>query len=125
MRSPTRALRAGVTSGALLSISLVAQAQPAAVPAFTLKQVGTNVWAAFDNPAAKSASSSANGGFVIGDDGVAVIDTFNNAEAARQLLAEIRRRTALPIKFVVDTHHHPDHVAGNGVFAETGATILA
>ena len=125
MRSTLRALCAGVMSYALLSVPVVAEAQLPATPAFTSKQVGAGVWAAFDNPAAKSASSSANGGFVIGDDGVAVIDTFNNAEAARQLLAEIRRRTSLPVKFVVNTHHHPDHVAGNGVFADTSATILA
>ena len=120
-----RVLCAAVTSCGLLSMPHTARAQRAAVPPFTLKQVGANVWAAIDNPAAKALSASSNGGFVIGDDGVAVIDTFNNAEAARQLLAEIRRRTTLPIRFVVNTHHHPDHVAGNGVFADTGATILA
>ena len=101
-----------------------APAQGATVPAFTLKQVGSNVWAAIDNPAAKGVAS-ANGGFVIGDGGVAVIDSFTSAAAARELLAEIRRRTALPIKFVVNTHYHADHVAGNGVFADAGASIVA
>jgi len=125
MRTTTRVFCAAVTSWGLFSLPHAAQAQRAAVPPFTLKQVGANVWAAIDNPAAKAQSASSNGGFIIGDDGVAVIDTFNNAEAAKQLLAEIRRRTPLPIRFVVNTHHHPDHVAGNGVFADTGATILA
>ena len=102
----------------------VAQAQGTAVPAFTLKQVGTNVWAAIDNPAANGVASS-NSGVVIGDDGVVVIDSFTSAAAAKELLAEIRRRTNLPIKFVVNTHHHVDHVAGNGVFADAGAAIVA
>ena len=41
------------------------------------------------------------------------------------LLATIRKRTSAPIRFVIDTHYHPDHVAGNGVFADTGAIVLA
>ena len=65
----------------------VAQAQSTPVPSFTLKQVGANVWAAIDNPAAKGVAA-ANGGFVIGDDGVAVIDSFASANAAKELLTE-------------------------------------
>jgi cyclase len=61
---------------------------------------------------------------VIGDDGVTVIDTFVNPAAAKQLLAEIQKLTKLPVRFVVNTHYHLDHVAGNGVFAETGALII-
>jgi glyoxylase-like metal-dependent hydrolase (beta-lactamase superfamily II) len=93
-------------------------------PPFTLTHVGSNAWAAIDNPKAK-APSGANAGFVIGEGGVVVIDTFANIEAAEQLLAEIRRRTALPVKFVVNTHYHLDHVAGNGVFVDAGAVLLA
>lgn len=99
-------------------------AQRSAEPPFTLKQVGANVWAAIDNPKA-AAPASANAGFVVGDDGVVVVDTFWTEDAARQLLSEIRQRTKLPVKFVVNTHDHIDHVAGNGVFAKSGAAILA
>ena len=102
----------------------VGQAQSTPVPSFTLKQVGANVWAAINNPAAKGVAG-ANGGFVIGDDGVAVIDSFVTANAAKELLAEIRQRTNLPIKFVINTHYHADHVGGNGVFADAGASVLA
>jgi glyoxylase-like metal-dependent hydrolase (beta-lactamase superfamily II) len=77
-----------------------------------------------DNPKAAN-PASANAGFVIGDDGVVVIDTFFTEDAARQLLAAIQGRTKLPIKYVVNTHYHIDHVAGNGVFAKTGTAILA
>lgn len=95
---------------------------PAQELTFTLTEVGANVWAAIggSNPAAAS-----NAGFVIGDDGVVVIDTFASTTGAKQLLAEIRRRTKLPVRFVVNTHHHLDHVAGNAVFIETGAVVLA
>ena len=40
-------------------------------------------------------------------------------------MSEIRRRTKLPVKFVVNTHYHADHVAGNRVFADAGATVIA
>ena len=123
MRTTIRVF-AVVTSCALLWMAAVGQAQSTPVPSFTLKQVGANVWAAIDNPAAKGVAG-ANGGFVIGDDGVAVIDSFASANAARELLTEIRQRTKLPIKFVINTHYHGDHVGGNGVFAAAGASVLA
>ena len=44
---------------------------------------------------------------------------------AKALLAEIRKLTPLPIRFVVNTHYHLDHVNGNDVFAAAGATIVA
>ncbi len=95
---------------------------PAAAPgpAFNLKQLGPNIYAAISNP-----GSGGNTGFVIGDDGVLVVDTFQTVNAAQQLLDAIRKITPLPIKFVVNTHYHLDHVAGNGIFAAAGATILA
>jgi cyclase len=93
-------------------------------PPFTLTQVGPNIWAAIHNDKA-AAPAWANAGFVIGDQSVAVIDTFASAATATALLAAIRERTTRPVKFVVNTHYHSDHVAGNGVFADAGAVILA
>jgi glyoxylase-like metal-dependent hydrolase (beta-lactamase superfamily II) len=113
-----------LTHVVLLCISGANCSQRSAELPFTLKQVGSNVWAAIDNPHA-TARALANAGFVIGDDGVAVIDTLGSAEAAPRLLAEIRRLTTLPVKFVINTHYHLDHVAGNRIFADTGAVVLA
>ncbi|MGH9704004.1 MAG: MBL fold metallo-hydrolase [Candidatus Acidiferrales bacterium] len=106
-------------------ISSVGFAQDAAAPAalpFTLHEVGSGVWAAIAVPQGKAGS---NAGFVIGSDSVAVVDTFVTADAAKALLAEIRKKTNLPVRFVVNTHYHLDHTAGNGVFAEAGATLVA
>jgi len=106
-------------------VSSVAQGQEAATAnslPFTLKSLGRNVYAAIDDA---KGDAGANAGFVIGDDGVLVIDTFENEAAAKQLLAEIRKLTKLPIKFVVNTHYHLDHVAGNKVFQDAGAVIIA
>src|SRR5262245_2271625 len=101
-----------------------AQAPPAAggsLP-FILKALGHGVYAAIDN---SKGEAGANAGFVIGDEGVVVIDTFENAPSAQALLGEIRMLTKLPIKFVVNTHYHLDHVAGNAVFAKEGASIVS
>src|SRR4051812_2758471 len=109
----------------LLVASLVcvaARADEASKPFFTLHDLGSGVWAAV---AVSGSGAGSNAGFIIGDDGVVVVDTFQSAAAAAQLLSAIRERTKLPIRFVVNTHYHLDHVAGNGVFHDAGAQIIA
>jgi cyclase len=94
---------------------------PSSLP-FTLRPLGHNVWAAIDDA---KGDAGANAGFVIGDTGVAVIDTFENPEASQQMLAEIRKLTPLPVKYVINTHYHIDHVAGNRIFQDAGAVVFA
>jgi cyclase len=98
------------------------QATQSPSPTFTLKPLGHNVYAAIDDA---KGDAGANAGFIIGDDGVAIIDTFENPEAAKQMLAEVRKLTQLPVKFVVNTHYHIDHVAGNRIFQDAGAVVFA
>lgn len=102
----------------------LAQAPPSASAAlpFTLKPLGHGAYAAIDN---SKGEAGANAGFIIGDEAVVVVDTFENTPAAKALLGEIRMLTKLPIKFVINTHYHLDHVAGNAVFAKEGAAIVA
>ncbi|MEO8189892.1 MAG: MBL fold metallo-hydrolase [Acidobacteriota bacterium] len=69
--------------------------------------------------------SVGNAGFVIGSEAILVVDTFATEEAARELLAEIRRRSPLPIRWVVNTHYHLDHVGGDAVFRREGALVIA
>ena len=91
-------------------------------PDFTIKKVGEGVYAAIGSDGGKAGS---NAGFVIGSNGVLVVDTFVSVEAAGELLAEIKKITDLPVRFVVNTHYHLDHTGGNAVFAQAGATIIA
>src|SRR5262249_40967295 len=65
-----------------------------------------------------------NAGFIVGKDGVVVVDAFAASGGAEELLAEIRRRTSVPVRWVVNTHYHLDHVGGDAVFAQAGAVIL-
>jgi len=107
----------------LLSIVLFSTGSTSAQSAdLSLQRIGDGVWAAIVTDAGKAGG---NAGFVVGDGSIAVIDTFEDPGAARELLAAIRKISTLPIRFVINTHYHLDHVNGNDVFANAGAVVVA
>lgn len=54
---------------------------------------------------------------IVGDDGLVIIDTTETTAAATNILAEFRKITDLPVKTIILTHSHRDHVSGASVFA--------
>jgi glyoxylase-like metal-dependent hydrolase (beta-lactamase superfamily II) len=57
-----------------------------------------------------------NIGVIVGRDEVAVIDTRSSPGQAREILADVRGITRLPVRVVIDTHGHSDHAFGNATF---------
>jgi cyclase len=108
----------------LASLLLLASRAGADQPVqyFDLHDLGHGVWAAIEVP---GSHAGGNAGFVVGDDGVLVVDSFGLKQASEAFLAAIRKVTDKPIRYVVDTHYHMDHLAGNGLFAEAGAILMA
>ncbi len=114
--------------GAVLSV-LALMATPAArAQPVEAQPVAPGVWmvqgaAALGTPANRNFIS--NAAFVVTPEGVVVVDALGSPALAQELLAAIRRVTPLPVKRLIVTHYHADHIYGLQVFKAAGATITA
>ena len=84
------------------------------------KEVRPGVFAVYpDDAEAKNRAGipvATSGGFVIGTDGVLVIESMLNRRLANQMIGLVRARTTKPIRYVVNTSYHGDHSYGNQFF---------
>jgi glyoxylase-like metal-dependent hydrolase (beta-lactamase superfamily II) len=125
------ARRAGVAllcAAASLAASAQSPPPPAGGPALVPVEVSPNVWmvqgaSALGSPANRNFIS--NAAFVVTTDGVLVVDALGSPALAQELVTAIARITPQPIRDVVLTHYHADHVYGLQVFKALGATIIA
>lgn len=112
--------------GLLTALALAFTLLLAQVACAELTRLADNVYSYVGSKDASPANSfAANAGIVIGKDGVLVIDTLISAKEGQRFLADIRKVTDKPIKYVVNTHTHLDHALGNCVFAKVGATVIS
>ncbi len=79
-----------------------------------VEKVGDNIFVAIGYGIANSI-------MIEGDDGVIIVDTMTTTEEAARVLAEFRKITAKPVKAIIYTHSHPDHVFGAEVFVAAGS----
>lgn len=96
------------------SMMLPVQAEPLQ----KVTRLADGVYAAIPN---EEAGVTSNSGFIVTQEGVWVVDA-QTPEVSRELLAEIRKVTDLPVQYVIHTHHHREMVQGNSVFP--GARII-
>jgi glyoxylase-like metal-dependent hydrolase (beta-lactamase superfamily II) len=88
---------------------------------FELVKVADGVYAAIAKP---GGLASGNAGFIIGDEGVLIFDTFFTPAALSELIEVIESQTKLPIKYAVNSHYHLDHTGGNQVLRARGVPII-
>lgn len=94
---------------------LTAQTNLESVLTYRTVKVADGIYA-FITPEERSGFQSGNSVAIIGDDGVLVFDTGNIPSSTRRQIAEIRKLTDKPVRFVVNSHWHPDHNLGNSEY---------
>jgi glyoxylase-like metal-dependent hydrolase (beta-lactamase superfamily II) len=111
--------RAGAWLVALLALAAALPAIPAAaepVP-YELQKLAEGVWVVVRRPPPGTFADS-NTLVVVNEADIVVVDANILPSAARQVVAEIRRLSPLPVSYVINTHWHSDHHYGNQVYRE-------
>lgn len=117
-------LRGGL---ACLALPLIHNVPARAAPALAVKEIAPGVFVhqgRYELQSPENKGDMANAGFVVGTEAVAVIDTSGSAVVGRQLRDAVRQATDKPIRYVINTHMHPDHVLGNAAFKEDKPTFV-
>src|SRR5262245_16930862 len=99
-------------------------ALPSTAPLFPLRDLGHGVYAVLGDTG-RGSEGRANAGFVVTRDGIVVIDAEGSPRDGETLLRTIRSVSQRAIRWLVLTHHHPDHHVGAIVFRKAGAQVIA
>ena len=92
-----------------------------------LKRVSEHVWYVEGTAGAATENEGfiSNAGVIITGEGVVIFDALGTPSLAQKLLRLIREKTDQPIRYVIVSHYHADHIYGLQVFEEAGAHIIA
>ena len=117
-------MRRHIRLASLALLGLLASAAPALSQSadFDVTQVANGVYAVIARPGIAS-----NGAFIVNQDDVVVVDTHLRPSWARETIAEIKKVTNKPVRYVINTHWHRDHVQGNQAYIAAfgpGVTII-
>jgi glyoxylase-like metal-dependent hydrolase (beta-lactamase superfamily II) len=105
-------------------MGLFAASASPAVSQLPIRRVGPGVYVA-PGDVGHGSEGRPNAGFVVTPAGVVVIDALASPRQAEQLERSIRAVTHQPVKWLILTHHHPDHHFGASVFRKQGAEVIA
>jgi cyclase len=124
-------LRTFLGASMVAGLTAAAAAAPPAVEFpkerdYRIEDLGPGVFA-FVNPDSSGPIPSGNVTVVVGDDGALVVDSGRFPTLARRMIADIRKKTDRPVRYLVHTHWHVDHIVGDGEFAAAwpGLTFVA
>jgi quinoprotein relay system zinc metallohydrolase 2 len=104
-----------------LCVSILLQGETLAAPFHEISEVAEGIYLQSgiqEDFSGHNRGHIANKGFILGREAVAVIDTGSSYREGLALRKKIREITRLPIKYVILTHMHPDHVLGASAFKQ-------
>jgi glyoxylase-like metal-dependent hydrolase (beta-lactamase superfamily II) len=102
----------------------LAPADTVPTPPFVARRLAEGVYAVLGDTG-RGSEGRPNAGFIVTPEGVVVIDALASPRQGEALLRTIRGVTRQPVRWLVLTHHHPDHHFGAIVFRRAGAKIIA
>lgn len=114
--------------GAIISVARFAGLKAAEPPVAEVVEVGEGVFVhtgRHELQGPDNLGDISNAGYVIGEEAVAVIDTSGSYRLGMALRESIKQRSQKPIRYVINTHMHPDHVFGNAAFKPDRPRFIA
>jgi len=91
---------------------------PSPASNFTVTQLANGVYACIRNEP-PGFMVDANNIFIIGDQDVVVVDSNGAPGISKEVIAALRKITSKPVKYVINTHWHDDHIRGNQVYRDS------